>query len=144
MTNRPGVMFYFEVRPCLDRLSMEERGMLFEAILDYGQLGLVPQMEGALGVAWDFIRPKLDLDAERYEETCQKRRQAALARWEKEHGDANASFALQTMPNSNSKTKTNSISISNPNANSKGGADGSAGGDFNHRRNAALARLAGL
>ena len=28
---KPGVMFYFDIRPCLKRLSTEEKGLLFEA-----------------------------------------------------------------------------------------------------------------
>ena len=36
MGKQPGVMFYFEIRPCLGRLTPEEKGVLFEAILDYG------------------------------------------------------------------------------------------------------------
>ena len=59
---KPGVMFYFDVRPCIKRLDAAEKGRLFEAILDYGEFGVVPELDGALGVAWDFIQPKLDRD----------------------------------------------------------------------------------
>ena len=36
MGKQPGVMIYFDIRPCLVRLSLEEQGQLFRAILDYG------------------------------------------------------------------------------------------------------------
>ena len=48
-------MFYFDTRPCLRRLTIEEKGLLFEAVLDYGEHGVLPEFDGALGVAWDFI-----------------------------------------------------------------------------------------
>lgn len=100
---RPGVMLYFDVRPCLKRLSLEEKGRLFEGILDYAQYGVIPEFEGMLGVAWDFIQPRIDRDEERYGEVSESRRRAAMKRWEgqdKESGqsNANACFAVQTMP----------------------------------------------
>lgn len=57
---RPGVMFYFDVRPCLKRLTDEDKGRLFEAILDFGEFGVIPDFDGALGVAWDFIQPRIE------------------------------------------------------------------------------------
>lgn len=62
--SKPGIMFYFDVRPCIKRLTLEEKGRLFEAILDYAEFGAVPDIDGALGVAWDFIQPKIDRDGE--------------------------------------------------------------------------------
>ena len=114
MGKQPGVMFYFEIRPCLGRLTPEEKGVLFEAILDYGQFGREPELAGGPGVAWDFIRPKLDLDRERYEQICQKRTAAVQARWDRvraEQGQLEqaGTNAYKSVPNSNS----NSISISN-------------------------------
>lgn len=31
---KPGVMFYFDIRPCIRRLNLEEKGILFEASLE--------------------------------------------------------------------------------------------------------------
>lgn len=45
---KPGVMFYFEIRPCIKRLTLEEKGQLFEAILDYGEYGAIPEVDGAV------------------------------------------------------------------------------------------------
>lgn len=139
MGKRPGVMFYFEVRSCLKRLSDAEKGRLFEAILDYGQYGAVPELEGALGVAWDFIQPRIDRDGEQYEEISRKRSEAAHARWDKER--ANASGAVQIMPttNSNSKPNTNSFSTSIPAP--KPTPEQQAEFDFNHHRKEVLDRF---
>ena len=71
MGSQPGVMLYFEVRPCLIRLNDGEKGQLFEALLDYGEHGIVPDFDGKMGVAWDF---------ERYAEKTQKNAYAAFVR----------------------------------------------------------------
>ena len=84
---QPGVMIYFDLRPCLKRLSLEEKGKLLEAILDYAGDGLLPEFDGALGVAWDFIAQRVDADAARYQAKCEQSKAAALSRWGK-HGAA--------------------------------------------------------
>ena len=80
MSQRPGVMLFFDVRPALKRLTIEERGQLFEAILDYGELGLLPDFEGGLGIVWDFIQPRIDQDAERYADKVLKNKYSAYVR----------------------------------------------------------------
>ena len=86
---QPGVMLYFDLRPSLRRMTNEEKGILFESILDYAQNGVDPALTGTLGIAWDFIQPRLDRDAEAYREIVEVRRAAARKRWEKTE-DANA------------------------------------------------------
>lgn len=83
---KPGVMFYFDVRPCIKRLSLEEKGRLFEAILDYAEFGAVPDVDGTLGVAWDFIQPKIDRDGERYDKQIEQKQYAAFSREIKKQG----------------------------------------------------------
>lgn len=90
---RPGVMFYFDIRPCIKRLSLEEKGRLFEAILDYGEYGAVPEVDGVLGIAWDFIQPKIDKDGERYETQIEQKQYAVFAREIKKHGGTPVPFA---------------------------------------------------
>ena len=81
MDNQPGVMIYFDIRACLGRLTMDERGQLFSAILDYGEEGIEPDFEYGLGIVWELIKPRLERDRERYREICEKRRRAARRRW---------------------------------------------------------------
>ena len=80
MGKQPGVMFYFNTRPALDKLTLDEQGLLFRAILDYGELGLVPEFDRMLGLAWEFIRPLLDRDRERYQLQCRKKEYAVYVR----------------------------------------------------------------
>ena len=72
---KPGVMFYFNMRPS-SKLSDSERLQLYDAILDYSQTGKVPEFSGTLGVVWDYIQPTLDEDNARYEATREKRAKA--------------------------------------------------------------------
>lgn len=90
---RPGVMFYFDIRPCIRRLSLEEKGLLFEAILDYGEYGEVPSVDGAWGIAWDFIQPKIDKDGEQYESKVKQKQYAASVREVKKRGGTPVPFA---------------------------------------------------
>ena len=89
---KPGVMFYFDVRPCIKRLNLNEKGQLFEAILDYAENGIEPELEGVLGIAWDFIQPRLDQDTERYVNTVLQKQYAAFVRELKKQGAVVISF----------------------------------------------------
>ena len=90
---QPGVMLYFDIRPCLTRLTMDEQGQLFRAILNYGEDGTAPDFDYMLGIAWDFIKPRLERDRERYAETCRKKQHAAYVRECGRYGEVPLSFA---------------------------------------------------
>ena len=80
---KPGVLIYFDLKPCLQRLTNEQRGVLFTAILDYAESGVLPELgDGvAVGVAWDFIKPRIDRDDEAYTTRIEQARAAANKRW---------------------------------------------------------------
>ena len=94
MSQRPGVMLFFDVRPALKRLTIEERGQLFEAILDYGELGLLPEFEGGLGIVWDFIQPRIDQDAARYADRVLKNKYSVFTREAKKAGIQPVEFEI--------------------------------------------------
>lgn len=141
MGKQPGVMLYFDIRPSLNRLSDGDKGRLFEAILDYGQYGALPDFDGVLGVAWDFIQPKLDRDRERYEEISQKRADAIRIRWDRERekkDDPNNTNEYTCIPTTTTTTKTKTTSPSKTaSAPTRRGSDDY----FNRRRNELLAQL---
>ena len=70
---RPGVMIYFDIIGPLKQFSYEQKGRLFEAILDYASEKKHPSFDGLLSLAWEFIRPKIDADEEAYKEVCANR-----------------------------------------------------------------------
>ena len=53
-------MVYFDLLPPLRVLSYEDKGRLIEAMLEYGQNGVVPEFDGMLALAWGFVKPKSD------------------------------------------------------------------------------------
>ena len=132
---KPGVMFYFEIRPCIKRLTLEEKGQLFEAILDYGEYGAIPEVDGAVGVAWDFIQQRLDRDTGRYDEKVEQTKYAVAVREAKKKGiqlppfekwrilsdeerDRLLSDDNERYPNSTTISTSNSTTISTSNSTS--------------------------
>lgn len=98
---RPGVMLYFDFRPGLKRLPPEQRCVVYEAILDYAESGIIPAFDDpASEMFWEMVRPRLDADAEAYMQKVEKRRNAANSRWNAVEStnmqmDANAQDALE-------------------------------------------------
>ena len=100
MKEKPGVMLYFDRLPYLNRMDDTQRGKLFLWIMEYAQYGVVPEVEDPmLGMAWDVVKPAIDLDTERYEAKCERNAKSARKRWEKEI-DANA---CERIPNTKTK-----------------------------------------
>lgn len=71
---KPGVMIYFETARAIKRCSYEEKGRLFDAILEYAEFGVVPELPPPLDMAWAFIVDKIDRDSERYSDIQEKNR----------------------------------------------------------------------
>ena len=80
MAKKPGVMIYFEVRPCLTQMSIEEKGRLFDAILSYAEDGEVPDFDDRLLIAWSFIRQRIDFDQAKYDAKCRRAKEAREAK----------------------------------------------------------------
>ena len=95
---KPGVMIYFDLRPCLQRLTNEQKGALFSAILNYAENGVLPELDDiAVGVAWDFVKPRIDRDTEVYAGKIVKARAAAGKRWSVQtYADACAGMPTHT------------------------------------------------
>ena len=77
---KPGIMVYFEIRPCLELMTMKERGELLTAMLEYGETGEEPKLAGNLRVVWPLIRDKLDRDTKRYDNIVMRNRYASYAK----------------------------------------------------------------
>ena len=66
---KKGFLLYYDYRKHLALLNDEERGKLLMALLDYGEHGTQPELEGAALMAFSFIQAQMDRDAEKYAET---------------------------------------------------------------------------
>ena len=68
----------------INLLNDEQAGVLFKAIFAHRTGEALPKMDGATAMAFSFISSSMQADAERYSETCAKRKEAITKRWEKE------------------------------------------------------------
>lgn len=75
-SKRPFFPLFFKDRDKLKYLSAEQRGELLTALFDYAADGNVPALDGLVGFAFEVFREGIDTSLERYEETCEKRREA--------------------------------------------------------------------
>jgi hypothetical protein len=82
---KPGVMLYWETLDALAVLDAESAKALIIAIRDYARDGMPPIIApGSVHAAlWQFIKPKIDADNERYEKISEQNRNKALGRWGK-------------------------------------------------------------
>lgn len=90
-------VLYHDIRGPLELLTDEQRGKLFMSILDYSEYGVVQDFhDGALNMAFAFIRSALDRDAEAWESKRAKRAEAgSLGGKQTQANRANATFATQ-------------------------------------------------
>ena len=77
---RPGIMLYFDILGPIKMLSDEDKGRLLVAMLEYGKDGIVPDLEGPLGIAWSFVQPLIDKDGQRYDDMKLQREYAAFCK----------------------------------------------------------------
>ena len=77
---RPGIMIYFEILEPIKMLSDEDKGRLLVAMLEYGRDGIVPELDGALGIVWSFVHPMIDKDGQRYDDMKLQREYAAFCK----------------------------------------------------------------
>ena len=65
---RPGVITYFSMRTAIEKLTNEQAGKLYKAILTYGQDGIEPDFCGdmALQLMWAVTKPQIDADGVTY------------------------------------------------------------------------------
>src|SRR5699024_6306532 len=123
-----------------------------------GELGLLPEFEGGLGIVWDFIQPRIDQDAARYADKVLKNRYSVFTREAKRAGlqpvefeiwrtdpdrfyraissDANRYPTTTTEPASTATTTSTPETSSTANSAADMGVENEIS-DFNRKRNAA-------
>lgn len=110
---RPGVMLYFEdIRPAINRLDPGQSGALLRSILDYAQYGTAPELDPMTSLVFEMLVPKIDRDAEKYEESREQRQYAVYAREKKKIGEPCQSFAEWRLMRARSSDHENNGPIS--------------------------------
>ena len=91
----------------LSCLSDEQLGRLFRHIftwLNDGSLDLQKEeqlVESDILLAFRFMRMQINIDIKKYQQLCDKRKEAANKRWENHSKNANAYFAMHKKENEN-------------------------------------------
>lgn len=113
------VILFSEWKRSLVRLSLEQKGMLLDALLDYPDKGDPAFDDPLLDTVWLFIGNTLSENERKYEETSKKRSEAGKRGNEKRWGAtddianiANATDDIANIAISKSKSKSKSKSIS--------------------------------
>ena len=76
MANKKGFIMYADLLDNIESLTMEQRGILLTAILcDQAEKNL-PQMDGAVTIAFSFIKKGIDINTTKYNEICEKRKES--------------------------------------------------------------------
>ena len=77
---RPGIMLYFDILEPIRALPDADKGRLLVAMLEYGRDGIVPELDGVLGIVWSFVYPMIDKDGQRYDDMKLQREYAAFCK----------------------------------------------------------------
>lgn len=85
---KPGVMIYFGDAELLAALSDDNRGRMFQAIIDYSRDGVLPDFSADAGLAglWIVFKRAVDADSKRYADICAKKSYAVYCRKTKADG----------------------------------------------------------
>lgn len=76
---RESFILYTEIGDHMKLLTNEQRGILFTAILAYERGEDLPEMDQAVSILFSFIKIRLDINEEKYKETCEARSRAGRA-----------------------------------------------------------------
>ena len=108
----------------LSCLSDEQLGRLFRHLftwLNDGSLDLQKEeqlVESDILLAFRFMRMQINIDIKKYQQLCEKRKEAANKRWENHSKNANAYFAMHKKENENEIEKEKENESENENESS--------------------------
>ncbi len=98
----------------LAKLSDQEVGRLFRALLTYSATGECPELTGRESVAFDFIQFDIDQAHENFDEISRKRSEAASKRWVTNECNCMQTNANAGKAKAKAKAKANNISPPTP------------------------------
>lgn len=98
------------------KLSDQEVGRLFRALLQYSATAEAPELTGREGIAFDFIAEDIDRAKQNYADRCQKNAENVRNRWDTK--DTNVYEKYDRIRSDTKDTKTNTKTKTNTNQNS--------------------------
>lgn len=104
MADKSSFVLYTRYREQINMLNNEQAGQLMKAIFDYQAMGEVAIEDSVVAMLWSVMKQQLDVDNQKYQETCAKRAAAGAKGGKSKHSkseneeakQANAIFAKQT------------------------------------------------
>lgn len=97
-------LFHLENEEDIEDLTLEQKGMLFVAMITFTKDGTEPEFEDPfLRAAWRPIRRRMKADAENYEHTCEVNRANANKRWQSQKNNATVSDRMKSHKSHNAK-----------------------------------------
>ena len=106
------VLVYHDFYEHLKELSFEQKGKLFDAILEYDMTGLVSiKLDAVSSMAFKFIKAAIDRDKQAYEKRCAKNAENAAkgGRPKRDAQEKNQTDNLKTEQNPNEENKANGL-----------------------------------
>lgn len=76
MTAKNSFVLYTDYINQIELLDVDQRGVLFTAIMYYSSGAEIPEMDAVTAMAFSFIKTQLDKDSEKYNKTVESRREA--------------------------------------------------------------------
>ena len=99
---KESIVIYARQRTALKRLTDAQRGVLLDALLTYAGGEEPTFTDGMVMVAFDFFRTQIDIDRAKYDEVCEKRREAGRSGGLAKKANATKCYQMQAKE---SKTK---------------------------------------
>lgn len=109
--DKKGFIVYVDYEQHLKLLTDEENGKLFMALIKYASCGELPDFDGALKMAFSFMRMQLDRDNEKYENVKKARSEAGKlgGRPKNEEKAKKANVFLEKQNNQNEAKKADTV-----------------------------------
>ena len=127
-TDQKGFIVYKDIHAVVDELTDEQAGKLFRGMIKYSADGTEPKFEGVLKFVFIPIKQQIDRDAEKYERKCEKNRENAKKRWERNSNGYERMRTDANNANTNTKTKTKTKTNTDTTTNTDTNAVRSGGG----------------
>lgn len=104
---KQSIVIYTDLLQHVQKLSLDEAGAVFIAILNYSSTGEIPELSAAADMCFSFIRAQIDRDSEKWESIREKRALSGKiggvasgeSRKQTKANEANASFVKQNEAN---------------------------------------------
>lgn len=122
-TEQKGFIVYKDLHAVVDELTDEQAGQLFKGMIAYSADGTEPKFDGVLKFVFIPIRQQMDRDSDKYDEKCEKNRENARKRWERNANGSERMRSDANYANTNTDTDTDTKTETDTNTESAFKAD---------------------